>query len=109
MAVVWWFIVGRRSDIMHPGGQWAWLMSLMIIGNDVSNQRGDVGVIWHDISGEDVIVTFVTLCIPLSHRVLVKRMMRRRSKFPVSCVPFTALDCGISPPFLGFLGLESLQ
>ena len=50
MGVVWWFIVGRGSDIMHPGGQWAWLMSLMIIGSDVSNQRGDVGVIWRDIS-----------------------------------------------------------
>ena len=22
MGVVWWLIVGRGSDIMHPGGQW---------------------------------------------------------------------------------------
>ena len=35
---------------MHLGGQWAWLMSLMIIGSDISNQRGDMDVIWHDIS-----------------------------------------------------------
>ena len=30
MGVVWWLIVGRGSDIMHPGSQWAWLMSLMM-------------------------------------------------------------------------------
>ena len=51
MGVIWWFIVGRGNVVMHLGGQWAW--SLMIIGSDVSNQRGDVGVItiWYDMSG----------------------------------------------------------
>ena len=39
-----------------------------IICSDVSNQRGDVGVVWHDKEAEDVLVT---LCILFSRRVLV--------------------------------------